>query len=197
MSSAANVRSLEAIQRFRAALIRFADEANSALSSLRQDLDRTVEWIDHDRPRYWQQRMRMGADKVDQARSALARCRMRTIAGRHPTCVDEQVALRKAKHEIEVARQKVEVVRRWKIKLHQEADEYRGQIGVFEQRLYQELPRMVALLEGMLGALEAYVSVPKPTSEASARLTSGGSGVDQPEPESTQTSEPQPADEET
>lgn len=173
-------------------MIRFADDANSALASLRQDLDRTLEWIDHDRPHYWQQRTRLGHDKVDQARSALARCRLRTMAGRHPTCVDEQVALRKAIREVEMARHKLEVVRRWKIKLHQEADEYRGQIGVFEQRLYQDLPRMVAMLEGMLGALESYVSTPAPgnnTPETSTEAEDVASDV-------TANSTPAPAKEE-
>jgi len=168
MPRSANVRSFEAIRKFKAALVRFEDDAASALASLRMDLDRTIDWIDHDRPRFWQQQLRSGYDKVDNARSALARCRMRTIAGRHPSCVDERVALRKAQRAVEAASQKVEVVRRWKIKLHQETDEYRGHMGLFEQRVYQDLPKMIALVEGMLTALEAYTDTTSSADDASS-----------------------------
>jgi hypothetical protein len=195
MPRSANVRSFEAIRKFKAALVRFEDDASSALASLRMDLDRTIDWIDHDRPRFWQQQLRSGHDKVDNARSALARCRMRTIAGRHPSCIDEQVALRKAQRAVEAARQKVDVVRHWKIKLHQETDEYRSHVGLFEQRVYQDLPKMIALVEGMLTALEAYASTTTPADDTSSSQRPAGdpsSNLEAPSPTPAQA----PADEE-
>jgi hypothetical protein len=176
MPQSANVRSLEAIRRFRAALIKFQEEGAATLASLRQELDRTVEWIDHDRPRFWQLQVRKCSDNVDTARSQLSRARMRTIGGHHPSCVEEQIALRRAKQALEVARQKGENVRRWKIKLHQDIEEYRGRIGLFEQCLYRDVPRMLALLEGMLGALEGYVTTPGAVRETGQSQEFGAGG---------------------
>lgn len=159
MANAANVRSLEAIQQFRVALLRFQEDATASLAGLRQEMDRVLQWLQHDRPHFWQSQIRRCHDNVDHARTALARCRLRSAAGDRPTCIDEQIALQKAKRALEAAHAKLEVVKRWSVKMQQKADEYRSRLGKLEQMLQQDIPKMLALIENMISAIERYAAV--------------------------------------
>ena len=49
----ANVRSLEAIQAVRAALVVFRDELEQALSMIDLEMRHVLDWLEHDRPRFW------------------------------------------------------------------------------------------------------------------------------------------------
>lgn len=163
MSIPANVRSIGSIRHFKAALVRYEEEAASALSSLRQDVNRFLDWLEHDRPAFWRQQMRRAHDDVAEARSRLNRKQIITVGGHRPECIEEKQDLQKAKRRLELAQRKIEIVRQWNVKAHQAADDYTAQLGRCEQALTQELPRMTALLERILAALESYAE-----SEASA-----------------------------
>jgi hypothetical protein len=157
MGPSANVRSLDAVRHFRAALVRFEDDAASAMTSLRQELGRTLQWLDHDCPAFWRQELQNCFDRVAEARSHLARRQMMTIAGHRPECIEEKQVLRRAKRDLETAQQKIQIVRQWSIKTHRAADEYVCRIGRVEQTLARDVPTMLALIERILVALEAYV----------------------------------------
>jgi exonuclease VII large subunit len=159
MSPRANVRSLDAIREFRPSVRRFEDDVMSALSMLRTELNRTLQWLDHDCPAYWQQQIRNGYDNVNEARTTLSRKSMMTVAGHRSDCIDEKKALAKAKQNLEFAQQKLQLCRQWSIKAHRAADEYTARIGRAEQSLGQGIPRLMALLERMVLALESYASV--------------------------------------
>ncbi len=159
MSPRANVRSLDAIREFRPSVRRFEDDVMSALSMLRTELNRTLQWLDHDCPAYWQQQIRNGYDNVNEARTTLSRKSMMTVAGHRSDCIDEKKALAKAKLNLEFADSKLKLCKQWSIKAHRAADEYTARIGRAEQSLGQGIPKMLALLEKMVLALESYASV--------------------------------------
>jgi hypothetical protein len=163
MSPRANVRSLDAIRYFRPAVIRFEDDVAAALTGLRTELNRTLQWLDHDCPAYWQQQIRSGFDSVAEARTQLARRQMMTVAGRHPDCIDEKKALGRAKERLELAQDKLRLCRQWSIKAHRAADEYNSRIGRVEQSMSQNLPRMKVILERIVEALESYSASERPS----------------------------------
>jgi hypothetical protein len=158
MGPRANVRSLDTVRRFRPAVIRFEEDLKAALSSLRQELNRAIDWMDHDCPAYWHQRVQKGFDNVAQARTQLVRRQMITVAGRRPDCIEEEKALKLAKRHLEEAQHKVQVVRQWSIKVHRAADEYSARIGRIDQALGQNIPRLIAVLDRIIAALEAYAT---------------------------------------
>jgi hypothetical protein len=163
MSPRANVRSLDAIRQFRPAVRQFEDDVMSALGGLRTELNRTIQWLDHDCPAHWQQQIRNGFDHVAEARTQLSRKSMMTVAGHRSDCIDEKKALARAKQQLEFAQQKLQLCRQWSIKAHRAADEYTARIGRAEQALTVGIPRMMALLERMVLALESYASVERPS----------------------------------
>src|SRR6202161_175081 len=147
MSPRANVRSLDAVREFRPAVVRFEDDVSAALTGLRTELNRTLQWLDHDCPAYWQQQIRNGFDSVGESRTQLSRKQMMTVAGRHPDCIDEKKAFARAKQQLEFAQEKLRLCRQWSIKAHRAADEYSSRIGRAEQTMAQGLPRVLSILE--------------------------------------------------
>ena len=156
MADSAHGSSTEAIARFEAALVRFGDDAGSALLSLDQQINRALAWLDNEAPAYWRRQIRSCFDEVARTRTAWENCLLRTVAGDRPSCLEEEKAHRAAKRRLEIAVQKPEEVRKWAIKVHREVDEYRGRIGRLRHCLEAEVPRTAALLERTRRVLEEY-----------------------------------------
>lgn len=159
MSQSANVRSLEALRMLRAGLLRFADEAASARDVLRQELLRVLAWIDDECGTYWQAEGRKGFDAVAEARVQLARKQIQPAGFHKPSCIDEQVALQKARRRLEYALAQQKTVRQWSVKLHRAADLFSTRLSRLESLLNQDVPKGVAHLDRMITALEAYAGV--------------------------------------
>jgi hypothetical protein len=157
MSSTANITSIDALTNFRAALLRFADDAEAALMTLDMEGRRPVAWVEVDRARYWPQQARKASDAVAEARLALERCELR-VSGDDPRyCYDERKALEKAKRRLRLAEEKIQAVRRWRPKMHKEFEEFQVQIARFRRYLESNLPQAVAAMERMAAALNRYV----------------------------------------
>ena len=156
MSESAHVTSTEAIARFEAAARRFGEDASMALLALDQQINRALDWLDHEAPAYWRQQIRKCYDEVARTRTAWENCQLRTVAGDRPSCIEEEKAHRAAKRRLEVASEKPAEVRKWSIAVHHEVNEYRGRIGRLRQGLEGELPKTIALLERTRAVLEAY-----------------------------------------
>ncbi len=171
MDGPANVRSIEAIRDFKAAMLQFAETATNAITTLQQEVMHFTEWLEHDRPSYWKNRVRDSYDTISQARVALENCKMREVAGNRPACIEEQEALAHAKRDLQQAQEKVETVRRWTINVRHEADEYRGRIGQLERYLESDLLKSIALLDRILTSLEDYASVSTSEGDAAEMIT--------------------------
>ena len=160
MAHSANVHSIDAIRDLRAALIKFQHEGKSCLDGLATEVQRIVQWIEYDRPAYWQSQVRRAFDQVAEARSALQTCQMRSVVGRRPSCIEEKQNYKKARLRLEHCETQVRSVKRWAAKIHHELDEFRGRLGGPQRMLEGDIPRVCALLDKQLLALEAYAETP-------------------------------------
>ena len=168
MSSAANVGSLDAVARLRAALLAFLQGSGDALVSAQLELSRAVEWIEHDRPKFWETQLRKSFDAVAEARSALERKRIVKTGGETPSAHDEQIALEKAKRRLRQCEEMQDTVRKWQATIQHEIKEFTARLGQLNGWLETDGPRAVAALERMLTALESYVSMAPPTDPQAA-----------------------------
>ena len=172
----ANVQSLDALRDVRLALILFQERAVSAMGSLRTKIDRTRAWLEQDRPLYWRDQERKAYDGVASCRVAYDTCRLRTVGGRHPECIEEKVALQRAKARLEFCQQKVDVVRRVNVDVGQQIDDYRGRTGLLQRLLDEDVPKVLAMLSRMIDAIEAYAAVGVlPDESAAIQLSAGAS----------------------
>ena len=163
MNAPANVHSLEAVRDFRGSLIRFGEQATDCLDSLHGQVHRMIDWLEHDRPAYWQQQIRRGFDQVAEARLGLQRCQMRQVGDHRPACVEEKQALSRAKARLEYCQKKLEVVHRCQRVVEEEANQFRSRCGQIDSLLQRDLPHMAGLLDRILVSLEAYVAIDAPT----------------------------------
>ena len=154
--SGARVQSTESLLQVRAALIQFAERSQGALASLRQETRQTLRWLQDEQPQYWQMELRRSFDRVASCRVSYETCRMRTIAGHRSACIEEKVALQRAQRRLEYVQEQINVTRRWGIQAADQANEFFGKIGPLERSLDYEIPAMLAALERMLSAIEAY-----------------------------------------
>jgi hypothetical protein len=156
--SGANVASVEAINVLRAALVRFAESAEAALTALSLEARRPLEWIEDDRTRYWPQQARRAADAVNEARIALERREAR-ISGEDPQyCYDERKALEKAKRRLHLCEEKIGATRRWRVQMQKEVEELQVQIARLRHYLETDLVKAMATLEQMSVSLEKYLA---------------------------------------
>jgi hypothetical protein len=177
MALPANVRSISSIEHFRGSLGRFQEEAGASISALRQEVNRFLEWIEHDRPAYWRQEQRKAFDRVAQARSELARKQIITVAGHKAEAIEEKQALERAKRRLELTQRKIEIVRQWGGKAQDAADEYSSALGRLDQYLSNDVLKMLALLERILISLEGYVSVAPPPSDGDGGTAAGNTAA--------------------
>ena len=175
-SQGANVQSLDALKDIRAALIKFHERAVSAMGELRQKIDRTVDWLELDRPNYWRDQEHRAYDLLATTRVAFETCRLRVVGGRRSDCIEEKKAFERAKVRMEYVRQKQEAVKKWMVQAGREANEYRSRTSTFQRALENEVPLMITQLGRMIEAIEAY-SETNTTSLVSGPVSSLSAGT--------------------
>lgn len=162
MNPAANVRAIDALQDWHAALAEFRTEAMEALAAVELEIHRAHAWI-ADTQREWKQTVRDAEDEIAQAKAELASRRFPDFNGRMPDTSEQEKALRRAVAKKEFAERQVEVCRRWQMKLPAAVSEtYEGPAKQLLATLEAELPRGLAVLERRIAALEAYAAIAAP-----------------------------------
>src|SRR5262245_37792950 len=161
----ANVGSLDALKLFRAGLVKFAAEVESALVTLELEARRPVEWIEEDRARYWPQQVRKASEAVSEARVALERGQVRISSEDTRYCYDERKALEKAKRRMQLAEEKTQSLRRWRVEMRKVSEELELQLARTKHYLESDWIRAIAALDRMIAALERYVDQSAPQSK--------------------------------
>ncbi len=176
----ANITSIDAVRDLKLALQEFDADIRDALTQLLLEVRRAVEWIEHDRAQYWPREVRKASDVVSEARIALQRAELTISPNDHRYCYDERKALQKAKQRLRTAEEKVQAVRRWRVRVKKEAQEFEVQMAKITQYLDADFPRAVAALERMARALEKYTqqrSASGGSAGPSSALSSSGSSA--------------------
>lgn len=177
MPDPAQVRSVAAIENFRNALVRFQERAQSALETLGGELQRSADWLEHDRPAHWKAQLRLAEDDCQQAKMDLERCLTFPVADERPTCREERAVLKKARVRVDYCREKQQRVRHWQREFQHEQLEYSGRAGQFRRLLETELPLAKNKLEQILRRLDEYqIELPPSPSLRESALDEGREG---------------------
>ena len=88
-----------------------------------------------------------------------------TVAGRHPSCIEEKQAHEKAKRRLQFCQDQLQKVKKWAAKIRHEADEFRGRMASLGRCLDGDFPKTVATLESMARTLESYAEIRPPGEE--------------------------------
>ncbi len=175
MAESANVRSIDAVKNFHAAVVRFQEEARLSISSLEMQLLRFVGWMERDRPTFWKREIEMCYREMSEWRVRLHQCKMRKMGDFKPTCFEEKKALEKAKKDLEHAQKQIPIVKHWTNSAHHEANEYHGRASQMTQMIERDIPMLLAMLHQVVDRLEAYGNVQAPGQVANPFPTAAAS----------------------
>lgn len=168
MSQSADVRSIDAIRQFYAAVVEFQEEARLCMSSLEMQLLRIMGWLEQDRPGFWKREIENCYRDQSEARVRLHQCKMRKVGDWKPTCFEEKKDLEKAKKDLEFAQKQIPVVKYWNVTAHQEANEYHGRASRLAQMVERDIPSLMSLLLTTIDRLESYNAVQTPNAPGSS-----------------------------
>lgn len=157
MSGSAKITSIDAIESFRIALIKFDDNATRSLTSVDEQIKRVLHWFEHEAPTEWGMRIRKCHEEVARTRAALETCKMKKVGDNRPACMEEQQALREAQRKLAHAQGMLEVIRLWTNRVRQACDDYRGGVMGLRTILDVKIPETVSMLSRTVRALDAYV----------------------------------------
>jgi hypothetical protein len=169
---AANVRSLDAIAAVRAAMLVFQDELDQALTAIDVEVRHVLDWLEHDRPRYWKVKVREAGDAVTEARAALHRCLMYPINDERPSCYEERAELEKAESRLAYCLEKSERLQHWKREVRHEKYEYQGRISQLKDVVGIDVPQAVVILDRLMKRIEEYQSISRPADGLAASAAS-------------------------
>jgi hypothetical protein len=179
--SQARVESLEVIKSFKAALVKFIESANVALTDAESDLHRTRLWLELEQSTYWQGQIKKRQELLARAEEALRSKKIfKDVTGARQSYVDEEKAVRIARARLEEANQKLAATQQWKRRMDKITHDYKGSVAKLATSLAADLPNAVVKMENLLRTLEQYIAA-APTEVTSqsdvAASTAGASFV--------------------
>jgi hypothetical protein len=156
MADEADVRSIDVVRTWHAALADYGDTLREALAGIELELHRAQDWLDEQLSR-WQRAIRDYEDDVVRAKAELSQRKFPNWDGRVPDCTVQEKNLRDARARLEHAQDQVVACRQWLSRLPKLIDEtYTGSGRRLANFLEINLPRALADLTRRIRALESY-----------------------------------------
>jgi hypothetical protein len=159
MAIQARVTSIDALGTFRAALIIFLTKARQATDTVSDQARRMRPWLQNDQRMHWEAEIRRRQRLLDQATQELYSSR---LSGLKDTVTVRQAAVRKAKHVLDEATEKLKNVKRWSQNFDAAADPLLKKLDSLRQYLDHEMPDAIAFLTNAQRALDAYAQDSRP-----------------------------------
>ena len=158
MGEQAKVADVDTIERFRASLLVAAETFGLALEEAEGEIERTIAWLETDRPDAWRKRIRKAQDKVVECKSALFRKQeIKSSPEARPSVVDERKALERAQRHLELCEERLRASKRWATELPRQSVVFKGALSGMHTLLDRDVPRVNAMLKRMTEHLEEYL----------------------------------------
>jgi hypothetical protein len=153
MAEQAQVKSVDALQSLRNAVVIYQTKAKRAVDMALDDVVRTRQWILGDRRLHWEGQIRQIGRVLERAKAELMTVRLSAMVDRS---FRHEEAVRRAERDLAHAQDKLKQVKRW-------ARDFENAVGPHVRRLesvrdhfQQDLPKAIAWLHQAQVTLEAY-----------------------------------------
>jgi hypothetical protein len=173
MSSQAEVHSIEALKEFRVALALYGDETLAALGGIEAEVRRTVNWLQQERPYFWQEQIKRRREQVSQAKAEVFRRQLQKRPDYTPSMSEQMENLRRAEANLQDAEKRLISVRKWQPILQHAVLEYHASCQRLKDLTATDVPTAVNLLTRIIDALEAYLRVAPPPGAGPAPVDTG------------------------
>jgi polyhydroxyalkanoate synthesis regulator phasin len=166
MEGQARVGSIDALEAFRAALIRYTERAKRALDDVTGEVKRTRGWLETEQRQKWENEYRRRARALEQAEQELFSARMSSMKNDKSA---QQMAVNKARRKLQEAEEKLAVIKRWRQAYDTRVEALSKQLEVLHDTLSRQMPKGVVSLTNSIRLLQDYaetMNAPKPAAPA-------------------------------
>ncbi|MEP4078531.1 hypothetical protein [Haloferula sp.] len=172
MAEQARVASIDALEEFRTALVRYQSRATQALDDVNSEVKQVREWLAFDRRTHWQAELKRRTRKLDQAEAELMTSKFSALKDDHSA---QQMAVKKARRDLADAEEKLRLTKRWARDFDSVVSPASRQLDGLRERLATTFPKAISGMGETIGVLRNYAEVragkPRPPAEES---TEGG-----------------------
>jgi hypothetical protein len=153
MADQAKITNLDVLETLRSQLIIFQTKAKRALEETQNEVKRTRQWLRNDAWVHWETVLKKRMRQLEQAEAELTSARFSAFVD-NPTM--QQMQVRKARHKVEEAQAKLNVVKKWNRDYDHHADPLYRKLESLTYYLEHDIPRAIAYLRQATYTLEAY-----------------------------------------
>lgn len=165
MSGPVHLQSVELLAYSRAALLKFQEEAQAVVNGTDMDLRRAWHWLDHEMPAYWQSRMKRLEVELAEARNALFRKKLQAQGTDRPAFdTVEKQEVKRLESELEKARAKLDVIRRWRTQFERAVNEFNARVRGLRDEIGGGIERHMEFLDALMQSITAYSAISVPAS---------------------------------
>ena len=160
------VSSVDALEAFRADLIKYVEKARVALEDAEGEVRRTRTWLDVEQANYWKAQFKQWTAKFDQAEAELYNARITRPTESHAFY---KMAVQKARRKLDEIEVKLRVLNRWRQTFDNLATPLLRRLDPMYFEVGQHLPKGIHSLGESVKALQAYAErgpVARPAAEA-------------------------------
>ena len=168
MDSQARVGSIDAIEAFRATLIRFAERARRSLDDVTSEVKRTRSWLESEQPQKWEGEYRRRARLLEQAEQELFSARLSAL--RQDKSV-QQLAVKKARRALTEAEEKLALLKRWRQAYDSRVEALAKQLEGLQDTLSRQVPHGIVSLGNSIRHLQDYAGVSAPSRSGTTAAT--------------------------
>ena len=177
MSQHAKVRSIEAIDAFRTALLLYRDHASRILEELQTEIHRTRSWLEGDCLLRWRKLVHDRQALLEQAEAELLTARL----SNHTSVIQEKrLIVNRARLAVRQAEEGIARVQHWKRHFATDIEARAKPALNFRQTLDSDVQQAIAWLKETVDILESYAAIPAPA--ATAAPTTPATTTPQPAP---------------
>ncbi len=177
MQDRVQVRSFEAVGHFRAALLRFIDTTNGAITNAEIEITRTINWLETEQIPYWRTMLRNTADEVEKAKTAYRdKALYKDATGARHTAIDELRALRRAEAKRAEVEKRAAATKRNLRQLQRELTLYKGNVQQLASMVNGRLQLGAEELRRAVEQLERYVHAAPESPAPAEQHSAGGMG---------------------
>lgn len=155
MADQANVTSIEALEDFRAALVRYRQRTTQALDDVGSEVKRTREWLSYERRMAWEAEVKRCQRRLDQAEAELSTSKFSGLKDDHSA---QQLAVKKARRLLEEAEGKLRRTKKWAREFDAVVEPASRPLDSLRERVSHDVPKAIGSLDALIRALSDYAA---------------------------------------
>ncbi len=153
MEGQARVGSIDALEAFRAALIRYTERVRRGLDDVTGEVKRTRGWLETEQRQKWEGEFRRRSRAMEQAEQELFSARMSSMKNDKSA---QQMAVNKAKRALLEAEEKLAVIKRWRQAYDARIESLAKQLESLHETVSRQMPKAVVSLSNSIRYLQDY-----------------------------------------